>query len=214
MGIAERKEREKERRRQDIVAAAEQVFYSRGFDDATMDDVAVQAELSKGTLYLYFKSKVELHWEIIKKGMAILSGRILKSISTDATALDNLREMGEVFYRFSSDEPMYFNSMMFFEGKDLEQLHIGQEELDSSFQISPIKILYEVIESGINDGSVRNDLSVPAIANTLWAQTLGVLQVIRNKREVFELFHLSAQELMQCHHELVLNGVKDKTTGS
>ncbi len=214
MGIAERKEREKEQRRQAIIAAAEQVFFSRGFDESTMDDVAAQAELSKGTLYLYFNSKIELHWEIMKKGMAILSEAILKSISADANALDNLRKMGEVFYRFSSEEPMYFNSMMFFEGKDLELLHFEQEELDSSFQISPIKILYEVIESGIIDGSVRNDFSVPAMANTLWAQTLGVLQVIRNKREVFELFQLSGQEVMQCHYELVLNGVKDKTAGS
>lgn len=214
MGIAERKEREKEQRRQAIIAAAEQVFFSRGFDESTMDDVAAQAELSKGTLYLYFNSKIELHWEIMKKGMAILSEAILKSISADANALDNLRKMGEVFYRFSSEEPMYFNSMMFFEGKDLELLHFEQKELDSSFQTSPIKILYEVIESGIIDGSVRNDFSVPAMANTLWAQTLGVLQVIRNKREVFELFQLSGQEVMQCHYELVLNGVKDKTAGS
>ncbi len=214
MGIAERKEREKEQRRQAIIAAAEQVFFSRGFDESTMDDVAVQAELSKGTLYLYFNSKIELHWEIMKKGMAILSEMILKSISTDANALDNLRKMGEVFYRFSSEEPMYFNSMMFFEGKDLELLHFEQKELDSSFQTSPIKILYEVIESGIIDGSVRNDFSVPAMANTLWAQTLGVLQVIRNKKEVFELFQLSGQEVIQCHYELVLNGVKGKTTGS
>jgi hypothetical protein len=109
---------------------------------------------------------------------------------------------------------VYFNAMMFFEGKDLEQLRIEPEGLDSWFQESPIKILYEVVESGMNDGSIRNDLSVPAMANTLWAQTLGVLQVIRNKREVFELFKLSAQEVMQCHYELLLNGVKNKTTES
>jgi len=95
MGISERKEREKERRRQDIILAAEKVFFSKGFDKSTMDDVAVQAELSKGTLYLYFKSKVELHWEITKKGMNRLSEMIMKSISIDATGLDNLTEMGE-----------------------------------------------------------------------------------------------------------------------
>ena len=214
MGITERKEREKEQRRQAIIAAAERVFYSKGFEASTMDDIAIQAELSKGTLYLYFKSKIELHWEIMKKGMAILSGRIVKSISHGASALDNLRTMGEVFYLFSTDEPMYFNSMMFFEGKDLEQLQIDQEELDSSFQLSPIKILYEVIESGIHDGSLRNDHSVSALANTLWAQTLGVLQVIQNKREVFELFQLSPREVMQCHYELVINGVTNKTKQS
>ncbi len=214
MGIAERKEREKEQRRQAIIAAAEQVFFSKGFDASTMDDVAVQAELSKGTLYLYFKSKVELHWEITKKGMSRLSERILDAISSDLAGIDNLRKMGEVFYRFAIEEPMYFNALMFFEGKDIDQLVMEPITLESWFHESPIKILYEVVESGLQDGSIRNDLSVPALANTLWAQTLGVLQVIKYKREVFELLEISAEEVILCHYELLLNGVKNKTVGS
>lgn len=214
MGITERKEREKERRRQDIILAAEKVFFSKGFDQSTMDDVADQAELSKGTLYLYFKSKVELHWEITKKGMNRLSEMIMKSISIDATGLDNLTQMGEVFYHFSMDEPVYFNSLMFFEGKDIEELTMKSGMLESWFLESPIKILYEVVESGIKDGSIRGDLPVPAVANTLWAQTLGVLQVIRNKKEVFELLDTSGDAVMQCHYELLLNGVKNKNAGS
>jgi AcrR family transcriptional regulator len=60
MGIRERKEREKERRRQQILVAAKRVFSSKGLDGATIDDIAGEAELSAGTLYLYFKSKDEL----------------------------------------------------------------------------------------------------------------------------------------------------------
>ena len=56
MGIAERKEREKLQRRNDIIDAAERLFFQHGFETPTMDDVAREAELSKGTLYLYFKS--------------------------------------------------------------------------------------------------------------------------------------------------------------
>ena len=59
MGIAERKEREKLQRRKDIIDAAEKVFFYRGFESATMDEIAEKVELSKGTLYLYFKSKEE-----------------------------------------------------------------------------------------------------------------------------------------------------------
>ncbi|MCK5408322.1 MAG: helix-turn-helix transcriptional regulator, partial [Candidatus Krumholzibacteria bacterium] len=60
MGIAERREREKEQRRIDIIDAAERVFFSKGWQAATMDDVAEAVELSKATLYLYFKNKEEL----------------------------------------------------------------------------------------------------------------------------------------------------------
>ena len=59
MGIQERKEREKERRRQQIMVAAKRVFSNKGFNKATMEDIAQEAELSPGTLYLYFKNKEE-----------------------------------------------------------------------------------------------------------------------------------------------------------
>ena len=57
MGVAERRQREKEERRSCIVAAAEAVFLEKGLDVATMDEIAARAEVSKGTLYLYFKEK-------------------------------------------------------------------------------------------------------------------------------------------------------------
>lgn len=61
MGIQERKEREKERRRQQIMVAAKRVFVTKGFGGTTMEDIAREAELSAGTLYLYFKNKNELY---------------------------------------------------------------------------------------------------------------------------------------------------------
>jgi AcrR family transcriptional regulator len=70
MGIQERKKREKERRRQQIIVAAKRVFSDKGFNKATMEDIATEAELSPGTLYLYFKNKEELY--------ASLSLRILQ----------------------------------------------------------------------------------------------------------------------------------------
>ncbi|MEO8168159.1 MAG: helix-turn-helix domain-containing protein, partial [bacterium] len=60
MGIIERKEREKEHRREDIIAAAQKIFFEKGLPSATMDEIAEAAELSKGTLYLYYKSKEDL----------------------------------------------------------------------------------------------------------------------------------------------------------
>jgi AcrR family transcriptional regulator len=73
MGIKERKEREKGRRRQQIMVAAKRVFSQRSFNKATMEDIAKEAELSPGTIYLYFKNKEEL--------FASLSLRILQYMS-------------------------------------------------------------------------------------------------------------------------------------
>lgn len=61
MGIKERKEREKERRRHQIMVAAKRVFSAKGFSKTTIEDIAREAELSPGTLYLYFKNKDDLY---------------------------------------------------------------------------------------------------------------------------------------------------------
>ena len=64
MGVVERKEREKELRSESIIDAAERIFFNKGFEHATMNDVAEEAELSKGALYLYFHAKFIFTMEI------------------------------------------------------------------------------------------------------------------------------------------------------
>jgi AcrR family transcriptional regulator len=74
MGIHERKEREKERRRQQIMVAAKRVFSVNGFSKSTMEDIAREAELSPGTIYLYFKNKDEY---IMNKALKHVKARII-----------------------------------------------------------------------------------------------------------------------------------------
>ena len=65
MGINERKDKEKQIRSNDIIDAAERVFFLKGYDLATMDDVAKEAEFSKRTVYVYFNSKEQIYFEIM-----------------------------------------------------------------------------------------------------------------------------------------------------
>ena len=84
MGIQERKEREKERRRQQIMVAAKRVFSEKGFTKSTMEDIASEAELSPGTLYLYFKNKDELYASLSLRVLQYLNIR-LAQLDTDAS---------------------------------------------------------------------------------------------------------------------------------
>ena len=60
MGVSERRNQEREQRRHAIVDAALRVFSNKGIADATIDEIAAEAQLGKGTLYYYFSSKEEL----------------------------------------------------------------------------------------------------------------------------------------------------------
>jgi AcrR family transcriptional regulator len=56
-----------EERKDQIMNAAEEVFTRKGFSDARMDDIAEETGLSKGTLYLYYKSKNDLIISILDR---------------------------------------------------------------------------------------------------------------------------------------------------
>lgn len=65
MPNSDRKEREKIRHRQEILAAAENVFVRKGFFNTTMSEIALAAEFGVGTIYQYFPSKEELYTTLI-----------------------------------------------------------------------------------------------------------------------------------------------------
>lgn len=65
---AKRKEREREARRDTILAAASRVFLRKGYYEATLDEIASEAEMAKGTIYNYYKDKQDLFISLAKHG--------------------------------------------------------------------------------------------------------------------------------------------------
>lgn len=65
MGTQERKERERARRQREILDVGERLLAERGYTGLRMDDVALEVEFSKGTVYLHFASKEDLVGELL-----------------------------------------------------------------------------------------------------------------------------------------------------
>ena len=207
MGIAERKEREKLQRRNDIIDAAEKVFFYRGFESATMDEIAEKVELSKGTLYLYFKSKEDLQFAIFMRGSDILMKMMKDNLSQDSKGYQRLLELADSFIRFSRENRNYFNLFMYYESNRMGSLNIDQEQLQVYLkEDSPLALVTQQVIMGMQDGSLRDDLSAEVFSATLWSQMLGVLIVLNNKADLYEIFNLKADEILQTHLELVSNG--------
>jgi AcrR family transcriptional regulator len=207
MGIAERKEREKLQRRRDIIDAAEKVFFSRGFESATMDEIAEMAELSKGTLYLYFRSKEDLQFAIFMRGSDILMKMMKENLSTESTGYQGLLELADSFINFSREYEDYFSLFMYYESSRMDSLNIDQDQLQVYLkEDSPLALVTHQVIRGIQDGSLRDDLSAEVFSATLWSQMLGVLIVLNNKADLYEIFNLKADEILQTHLELVSYG--------
>lgn len=182
MGIAERRQREKERRRNDIVNAAERVFFSRGMENATMDDVADEAELSKGTLYIYFQSKEDLYLAITKRGLDILTAMFEKESAKKASGIEKIYAIGQAYRDFAKKHTNYFQAMAYF---DLRIKEMGEESPNARASIEQgekvLTICAEAIQRGIADSSIRSDIDPKKAAIILWGQTTGILQLILYK---------------------------------
>ena len=205
MGIHERKEREKEQRRNEIIDAAEKVFFFKGIENATMDEVAETAELSKGTLYLYFKSKEDIHFAICRRGLEILMDKLGEVVEEDKSVLENLIRVGLAFVKFSREYVDYFKVMSHFEIKEqCEDDDIHQHtEKDNVMQL-----LVSLIDKGKKDSTIRVDIDSGIVAHILWAQTTGVLQLMSAQKYHLDMNTTSNDEVIMTHFELVANGIK------
>jgi len=153
MGIEERKEREKQARREAIMAGAQELFFAKGFNPTTMDEIAQRAELSKGALYLYFASKEELYVSVMNEGLAILFDRMEEAFKQDLPPDQMIRRLGEVRYRYYLDYREYYRIFFFLEHKDVvRQLprELIQDNLEKA--IHSFQRFIEVIQQGIDQG--------------------------------------------------------------
>ena len=88
MSVAERRVREREARAELILKAALKVFARRGIKEATIEEIAQEAELGKGTIYYYFSSKEAILEELVKQTVERHSDSALARACSASTPLE------------------------------------------------------------------------------------------------------------------------------
>ena len=179
MGIQERKDREKEARREEIIDAAEKVFIEKGLNAATMDEVAEAAELSKGTLYLYYRSKEDLYLAFTLRGMEIMHKLFLDAVSTEENPLKLIRNLEEAYYRFFRDYRHYFRALYFFESPEFQtQISEPMREQCSIVDRRIWDFVIQIMRRGIDEGLLHDDLDPFEAGIMLWSNANGLLRLI------------------------------------
>lgn len=199
MGVAARRQREKEERRAAILCAAEKVFVSKGVDLATMDDIAHEAELSKGTLYLYFDSKDELYLEIAVRAVTDLLVGFEQAEAAGTTGFDKLAGMIHAYVDFGTEHANRFRVAVGWMTSDPGPAGGGDRFTEFKRLIGRLYSLAEgAIELGKRDGSLLPDLDTPTLFAHLWGSSLGVLglqlnapQVMRRMPAKVQLEHIA-----------------------
>jgi AcrR family transcriptional regulator len=176
--IAERRQEEKERRRAEILDAAEAVAREVGWDALTMDEVARTARLSRALLYVYFKDKNDLMFGIGERALNTMLERFEAGVARHARGLDQLEAIGRAYVAFAQEFPVYMQVMARCE---LVPFQDGEapdnESACARCAQAVLGLMVGALQRGVADGSIRRDAGDPvATAMVLKAFMHGVIQ--------------------------------------
>jgi TetR/AcrR family transcriptional regulator len=202
--IVERRLEEKERRRAEILDAAEALYANRGWETVTVDQVARGARLSRALVYVYFKDKQELLFAIGERAMALLYERFVAASAAQTTGIQKIEAIGRAYMGYAFEFPHYFDFCSRFHAHssvpepgslDLACRNAGDQA---------IGVVVEAIGIGVRDGSVRADAGDPMmLAVTMWAFSHGLIQLAMAKGSDMARLGIGIPELSNYGFDLI-----------
>jgi AcrR family transcriptional regulator len=208
--IAERRLEEKERRRAEIVDAAEAAGREVGLDSLTMDDVARRARLSRALLYVYFQDRSDLMFGLAERAMQMLHARFVEAAERNRTGIEQVSAIGRAYVAFSQEFPVLFDALARCElqsfapaeGSPSEQAcAVGGDRLQATLVAS--------IETGVRDGSIRGDVGSPMLMSvTLWGFMHGIIQLTTTKAHALTHHGVTAKSLIDHAISMITRDLK------
>ena len=213
MAVTARRERERTARREAILDAAQELIATEGYHGMRMDSVAEAAELSKGTLYLYFENKDALCAAVATRLLDVLLPVIETGLQNTSTGLDAVLQLLQKYYDFTQDNPHHFRFAM-------EWLSAGERMDDSTeaFQIyrgrvgHMLSLVVTSLQQGQADGSIRTDIDPLPQAIQLWTSFLGVVMVGLNKEGMAQRIPVPVdlEQLVPLHLDAMVRALSSK----
>jgi len=211
LSTSERREREKAQRRQEILDAAREEFFARGFHQPTVEDVAARAEVSKGTIYLYFVSKEEILAHLLLEGLGLLLQEMEAAQKDQMPDVpeEAVRNLANAYFRFSESHPHYFRLIMAFDRGRFEEAvprELYQQVVDES--LHGLHLLADTIASGHERGVFAVSDCWQA-AGAVWAAINGALVLMAHPLRR-RILRSNREGLFQATLDLVLDGLRTR----
>lgn len=220
MGIQERKERERERRRQAILVAARRVLSSKGFEKATVEDIAREAELSPGTLYLYFKNKDDMCAALSLRVLQFMNVKLDHALSgPDRPLGDKLDAVRRAMLEVYEHDPLILNNLFHLQSSDT--LANLSTELMAEINVLSRRALRNIavmFADEMKRGGIRES-NPTALADMVWSLFSGIVLWEESKRMInpdryqLETNIATAFELMRRGLEVRPDGAAGRESG-
>ena len=180
-----------------IFHSAIKIFSKSGYNGATMDDIAFNAGVAKGTLYYHFRSKEEIFKYIIKEGTSIIIERMECIAKNEHDALSKLKALCKIQLSLVYENRDFFKVIMSqLWGQELRQL-----ELRHTIK-GYINYIEKYLRQSIDEGSIKNG-EVSFMAYTIFGTICSAT--------VYELINEDDRDIHEVNDNLVgyiLSGIK------
>ena len=132
MGVKERRAREKEQLRRQILSAARELFVNEGYENVSMRKIADKIEYSPTTIYLYFKDKADLLDSVCKETLLNLLNTLERLNRDKSDPVETLRKSGRAYVEFGLKYPQDYKLTFvirpqFQKGLGLQEGSVGEK---------------------------------------------------------------------------------------
>lgn len=176
LSIKELKEKERKKRYNYIINATEELFFSKSYENVSMNDIAEKVGISRTALYRYFKNKETIYFAVVLRAAKILNEMFEKRAKSKENGLNKLRDMGMAYFEFYNDYPDYYNLYLSFEYLKFQNNDKYDISEIMAWNIKTIEIMCGAIVEGMQDNSIRKDLNPLEIAMFIATTSNSVLK--------------------------------------
>lgn len=182
MGISDRKEREREEMQRLILNAAKNLFLDVGFEKASIRAIAEAIEYSPATIYLYFKDKNDIFFELHEHAFRDM-GASFQSVFQIQDPFAQLVELGHLYVKWAIENPELYD-LCFLMRAPMEALACRDETWKEGK--GAFDLLKMVIGRCIGSGYFKpNDLDTLAL--TIWSYIHGLVSIyLRDRMDIFD----------------------------
>lgn len=203
---ASRKKREREIRRKDIIDAAEMLFFNKGYENVSMHEIALEAEMARGTLYQYFKNKNDIYAAIAIRAAEILAN-MFQEVADDQTGIEKIRSLSMTYYQFYKEYTGYYKAYY----------HSGVFDYHSTPQMEKLKkirkrnyqFVVDALKEGVADATIRNDIDPVTTTLIMLSMSNNVNNIIPVTQMYMDEYGLTQDELFESNLELVLRSIEN-----
>lgn len=204
MSTKDRRIKEKENRKEDILKAAEGIMTRLGLHSLSMEAIAEETQLAKGTIYLYFKSKEEIVASLtIAARIKLLNEfQIIENLSLNP--LEKLISIIKMNYHFYKEYPLQYDLVSLYEANH----KVMESEEMYKYSLDITNLVCRIVVDAQEQGYIKKDFNPLELTMSIWGMTVGILQLLKVRGSIMnEKQDISQESLMNTYLKFFASGL-------